>query len=71
MRLVAAPPKINCPHCGSVATIRTSRPVSRITRELYCQCVSLVEVARTLSQPPRPRGGPPACRRTEPVAHAA
>ncbi|WP_404943938.1 ogr/Delta-like zinc finger family protein [Ralstonia solanacearum] len=54
MRLVAAPPKINCPHCGSVATIRTSRPVSRITRELYCQCVSLVEVARTLSQPPDP-----------------
>ncbi len=66
-------PKINCPHCGSVATIRTSRPVSRITQELYCQCsnvicghtfVSLVEVVRTLSpsSTPDPEGGPPACR---------
>ncbi|WP_328514505.1 ogr/Delta-like zinc finger family protein [Ralstonia solanacearum] len=73
LRLVAAPPKINCPHCGRVATIRTSRSVSRITRELYCQCsnvicchtfVSLVDVVRTLlpEQHSRPRGGPPACR---------
>lgn len=50
--------RMDCPHCGSKASIRTSRPVSRMTRELYCQCtnldcghtfVSLVEVVRTLS----------------------
>ncbi|MFT0735627.1 ogr/Delta-like zinc finger family protein [Ralstonia wenshanensis] len=50
--------KINCPHCDSVALIRTSRPVSRFTRELYCQCsnlscghtfVALTEVVRTLA----------------------
>lgn len=50
--------KINCPHCSSVALIRTSRPVSRFTRELYCQCsnlncahtfVALTEVVRTLA----------------------
>nr|WP_081488833.1 ogr/Delta-like zinc finger family protein [Cupriavidus basilensis] len=50
--------KINCPHCGAVAHIRTSRPVSRMTKEMYCQCtnvecghtfVGLVEVVRTLS----------------------
>lgn len=50
--------RMDCPHCGSKSSIRTSRPVSRMTRELYCQCtnldcghtfVSLVEVVRTLS----------------------
>ena len=50
--------KINCPHCSSVALIRTSRPVSRFTRELYCQCsnlncahtfVALTEVVRMLA----------------------
>ncbi|MDB0564807.1 ogr/Delta-like zinc finger family protein [Ralstonia solanacearum] len=50
--------RINCPHCASVAHIRTSRPVSRFTRELYCQCsnlvcshtfVALTEVVRTLA----------------------
>ena len=50
--------KMNCPHCGAVAHIRSSRKVSRMTRELYCQCtnltcghtfVGLVEVVRTLS----------------------
>ncbi|AXV85631.1 ogr/Delta-like zinc finger family protein [Ralstonia solanacearum] len=50
--------RIHCPHCASVAHIRTSRPVSRFTRELYCQCsnlacghtfVALTEVVRTLS----------------------
>lgn len=50
--------RMNCPHCGSKSSIRTSRPISRMTRELYCQCtnlncghtfVSLVEVVRTLS----------------------
>ncbi|SDC10155.1 Ogr/Delta-like zinc finger [Cupriavidus sp. YR651] len=50
--------RMDCPHCGSKSNIRSSRPVSRMTRELYCQCtnldcghtfVSLVEVVRTLS----------------------
>ncbi|QBC32402.1 transcriptional regulator [Pandoraea sp. XY-2] len=50
--------KLVCPHCDSVANIRSSRPLSRMTRELYCQCtklecghtfMSLVEVVRTLS----------------------
>ncbi|MHA6822186.1 ogr/Delta-like zinc finger family protein [Ralstonia pseudosolanacearum] len=50
--------KVTCPHCDSVASIRTSRAVSRVTRELYCQCtnllcghtfVSLLEAVRTLA----------------------
>ncbi|SOY55789.1 ogr/Delta-like zinc finger family protein [Cupriavidus taiwanensis] len=55
--------KMNCPHCGAVAHIRSSRKVSRMTRELYCQCtnltcghtfVGLVEVVRTLSPSSKP-----------------
>uniref|UniRef100_Q46Z75 Phage transcriptional activator, Ogr/Delta n=2 Tax=Cupriavidus TaxID=106589 RepID=Q46Z75_CUPPJ len=55
--------KMNCPHCGAMAHIRTSRSVSRMTRELYCQCtnlicghtfVGLVEVVRTLSPSSNP-----------------
>ena len=50
--------KVTCPHCESVANIRTSRAVSRVTRELHCQCtnllcghtfVSLLETVRTLA----------------------
>ncbi|MBV8271636.1 MAG: ogr/Delta-like zinc finger family protein [Cupriavidus sp.] len=50
--------KMSCPHCGANANIRSSRRISRITRELYCQCtnlecghtfVGLVEVVRTVS----------------------
>ncbi|MHA6844252.1 ogr/Delta-like zinc finger family protein [Ralstonia syzygii] len=50
--------RIHCPHCESIAPIRSSRPVSRCTRELYCQCsnlacghtfVALTEVVRTLA----------------------
>lgn len=50
--------KLVCPHCDSRALIRSSRPLSRMTRELYCACtkiecghtfMSLVEVVRTLS----------------------
>ncbi|WP_348635837.1 ogr/Delta-like zinc finger family protein [Cupriavidus sp. AcVe19-1a] len=57
------PMKMNCPHCGAVAHIRSSRTVSRMTRELYCQCtnltcghtfVGLVEVVRTLSPSSNP-----------------
>ncbi|AXW32722.1 transcriptional regulator [Ralstonia solanacearum] len=50
--------KIDCPHCSNVAHIRSSRRVTRFTRELYCQCsnlvcshtfVALTEVVRTLA----------------------
>jgi len=50
--------RVTCPHCESVANIRTSRPVTRLTRELHCQCtnlecghtfVSLLEAVRTIS----------------------
>lgn len=50
--------RMDCPHCGSKSNIRSSRSVTRMTRELYCQCTnldcghtfaSLVEVVRTLS----------------------
>ena len=50
--------RVTCPHCESVANIRSSRPVSRVTRELHCQCtnlhcghtfVSLLEAVRTIS----------------------
>ncbi|TPQ43129.1 ogr/Delta-like zinc finger family protein [Cupriavidus pinatubonensis] len=55
--------RMNCPHCGAIAHIRSSRSVSRMTRELYCQCtnltcghtfVGLVEVVRTLSPSSNP-----------------
>jgi len=50
--------RVTCPHCESVANIRTSRVVSRVTRELHCQCtnlhcghtfVSLLEAVRTIA----------------------
>mgnify|MGYP001481516743 CR=1 FL=1 len=37
---------ITCPHCDSRATIRTSRSVSEITREVYLQCEN-IECAHT------------------------
>ncbi|MDR1853462.1 MAG: ogr/Delta-like zinc finger family protein [Azoarcus sp.] len=30
--------KINCPHCGQRAKIRTSRDITPLTREAYLQC---------------------------------
>lgn len=30
--------KLNCPHCAQRLKIRTSRPVTRQTSELYYQC---------------------------------
>lgn len=30
--------RINCPHCGSDSTIRTSRPLSETVRESKVQC---------------------------------
>lgn len=37
-----------CPHCKSKATIRTSRPISPLLRELYFQCHD-VECGHTFS----------------------
>lgn len=33
--------KLNCPHCKLRLKIRTSRPVTALTRELYCQCENI------------------------------
>lgn len=47
-----------CPHCKSVATIRTSKDMTALTRELRVQCsnvecghtfVAIVETVRTIS----------------------
>ncbi|AJG19107.1 ogr/Delta-like zinc finger family protein [Cupriavidus basilensis] len=38
--------KMDCPHCGTRMHIRTSRPVSLLSRELYVQCPN-VECAYT------------------------
>jgi len=32
---------IMCPHCLGVATIRTSRQLSMLLREVYCQCTDV------------------------------
>lgn len=32
---------IKCPHCGHVALIRTSRPLTKLIREAKCQCTNL------------------------------
>lgn len=39
-------PRNRCPHCGETATIRTSKIISEITRELYMQCTN-IECAHT------------------------
>ncbi len=50
--------RINCPHCSSRATIRTSKEMSLISREVYFQCTnhecghtwaSLLSAIRTIS----------------------
>lgn len=38
--------RLNCPHCGTEATIRTSKAISEITREASVQCAN-VECAHT------------------------
>ena len=38
--------KLTCPHCAARMHIRTSRPVSLLSRELYLQCPN-VECAYT------------------------
>ena len=49
---------MHCPHCESVAYVRTSRRMSLLSQEQYFQCsnlecghtfVSLTEIIRTLS----------------------
>lgn len=57
--------KLNCPHCAQRLKIRTSRPVTRQTSQLYYQCenvecaftcVALLSIIHTLapSQTPDP-----------------
>lgn len=55
--------KFECPHCGERCNIRTSRPQSRITRELHFQCrdiecghtfVCHLEAVRTISPSAKP-----------------
>lgn len=50
--------RVKCPHCKSSAKIRTSRNVSDLTKDLYCQCenvmcghtfVAQIEAVRTIS----------------------
>ena len=49
---------VTCPHCGHRATIRTSKAITRVTREAFCQCtnlacghtfVAVMEIVRTIS----------------------
>lgn len=58
--------RLKCPHCGSDATIRSSREFSEITREASVQCnniecahtwVSQISAVRTIapSMTPNPR----------------
>lgn len=37
--------RLKCPHCGSNATIRTSRKLSEVSTELYCHCTNVEECA--------------------------
>jgi len=52
--------KITCPHCGELAFIRSSKPLSKLVKEARCQCNNLacghifvanVEVVRTILSP--------------------
>ncbi|RZP89601.1 ogr/Delta-like zinc finger family protein [Vibrio vulnificus] len=49
---------IVCPHCETKARISSSRPITRETREAYCQCLNMncgaifvvhISVARTVT----------------------
>lgn len=62
--------RVMCPHCGSKATIRTSRQLSDLVRSSYCQCsnsscghtfVTHTEVVRTISLPPEEARRPGIC----------
>lgn len=52
--------RITCPHCGELATIRSSKPLSKLAKEAMCQCknmacghifVANIEVVRTILSP--------------------
>lgn len=58
--------RINCPHCGSKARIRTSKQLSTLVRRSYCQCENLhcghtfvthTEVVGSLSPPAKENKG--------------
>lgn len=58
---------ITCPHCQARALIRTSRPLTALVREAYCQCTNLacghtfkivVEAVQTLSPSAVPNQDP-------------
>ncbi|MBI5917815.1 MAG: ogr/Delta-like zinc finger family protein [Nitrosomonadales bacterium] len=34
--------RCNCPHCAKKAVIRTSRPISELTREYSMQCTNIM-----------------------------
>ncbi|MBO9710688.1 MAG: ogr/Delta-like zinc finger family protein [Caulobacter sp.] len=38
---------INCPHCNSLAHVRTSRSVTPLYRDIYFQCEDFVECGHT------------------------
>lgn len=57
---------MDCPHCGSLMTTRTSRPISELSRESYLECtnlhcghkcVAISEIKHSIVQPnfPNPR----------------
>ncbi len=52
--------RITCPHCGELATIRSSKLLSKLVKEAMCQCKNLacghifvanIEVVRTILSP--------------------
>lgn len=58
--------RLDCPHCGTEATIRSSKAITEITREAKVQCnnpdcshswVSVISAVRTIapSMQPNPR----------------
>jgi hypothetical protein len=58
--------RLDCPHCGHEATIRTSKAITEITREAKVQCnnpdcshswITLISAVRTIapSMTPNPR----------------
>lgn len=55
--------RLTCPHCGSHATIRSSKAITEITREARMQChnvdcahtwVSVISAIRTIAPSMRP-----------------
>lgn len=74
--------RIKCPHCGSKATIRTSRPLSEMTQEHQVQCTNVdcshswvahTSAVRTIapSMTPNPKVFIPFSKKLKDVAAAA